>query len=88
MLNANPLPLNAVIPLGQNRQQQVGNVVIQQVNFIHVEHSPVGLRQQPRLKHRLPPLDRLGNIHRAQQAIFRNAERDLDEGRWDEGGGE
>ena len=88
VLKAQPLPLDLVAAGGEGGQQQVGDLVIEQVDVIDVEHTPVGGGQQPRLKYALPRLDRAGHIHRAQQAIFGHPEGNLHKGSRNDAGGQ
>ena len=74
---AQPLALDPILTAAHRRQQQVGDVVVEQVELIHIEHAPMGLRQQARLEHRLATGQRGGDIHRAHEAVFGDAERHL-----------
>ena len=51
---AEPLPFNPIFTGAHRRQQQVGDVVVEQVELVDVEHAPMGFGDQARLKHRLP----------------------------------
>ena len=51
---AEPLPFNAIFTGTHRRQQQVGDVVVKQIELVDVEHAPMGFGDQPRLKHGLP----------------------------------
>ncbi len=53
MGDGNALSLYNIAAIRQDGQQQVGDAVVQQVDFVHVQHAPVCLCQQPRLKYRL-----------------------------------
>ena len=51
---AEPLPFNPIFTGAHRRQQQVGDVVVEQVELVDIEHAPMGFGDQTRLKHRLP----------------------------------
>ena len=80
MRKADTFSLDPVATVRENAQQQVGDLVVEEVNFIHVENPSVRLGEQSRLKHRFPLLHRLFHIHGTEQSIFRDVEGNLDEG--------
>ena len=51
---AEPLPFNPIFTGAHRRQQQVGDVVVEQVELVDVEHAPMGFSDQARLEYRLP----------------------------------
>jgi hypothetical protein len=77
VLEADPLPLHPVDPLGQGGEQQVADAGLQQVDLIDAQHAPVGLRQQPRQEHGVPRPDRASHIHRPQQPVLAHAQGHL-----------
>ena len=62
-------------------QQQIRHLIVEQINFVNIKYAPMRFGQQSGLKHRLAQLDRLRHIHRANQPIFGDAERNLHEWR-------
>lgn len=48
--NADALSLHHIHTIRQNGQQQIGNPIIQQVDLIYVQHTPVCLCKQAWLK--------------------------------------
>ncbi len=86
MLNAQPLPLDPIAAIGQHRQQQVGDLVIQQVDFVHIQHAAMGFGQQSGLEDGFARFHRLFHIHRTHQPIFGDAEGNLHEGGGDDAG--
>ena len=81
MRDGNPLTLHHVDTIRQDGQEQVGDAVVQQVDLVDVQDSPMGLGQESRLEYRLSLLHGSLDIHRSNQSILGNAQRDLDEGR-------
>ena len=63
MGEAQPLTLDPVVTAAHSCQQQVGDVVVEQVELVDVEHAPVCFSQQTGLKHRLATGQRGGDIH-------------------------
>ena len=74
---AQPLALDPVVARPHRRKEQVGDLVVEQVEFIDVEHAPVGFGQQARLEHRRPGGQGGGYIHRAHQPVLGDAQRHL-----------
>jgi hypothetical protein len=88
MTEAEALALDPVFTAAHRRQQQVGDVVVEQVELIHIEHPPVRFRQQTGLKHGLAAGQRGGDIHRSHQTVFGDAQGHLHEGGRDHLGGQ
>ena len=88
MAEAEALPLDPVFAAAHRRQQQVGDVVVKQVELVDVEHTPMGFGQQPWLKNSLATGQRSRHIDRAHQPVFGNAQRHLHEGRRHHCGGQ
>eukprot|EP00982_Pelagococcus_subviridis_P010801 31030-Pelagococcus_subviridis.AAC.6 len=76
-----PLALDDVVPLREHGQQEVGHGLVQEVDLVDVQDAAVRLREKPGLEHRLSLLHRRLDVHRADEAIFRDPERDLHERR-------
>ena len=60
-------------------EQRVDQVVGQQVDLVDVEDATVGGGEQARAEHQLPAGERGRDVERADEAIFRGAERELGE---------
>ena len=78
MRQAQPFPFDAVLAGAHRRQQQVGDAVVQHVEFVDIENAAVGFGQQPRLEHRRPRVQGGGHVHRAYQPVFGDAQGHLD----------
>ena len=76
---ADPLPLHHVHAHGRGVQQQVHDVIVQQVDFIHVEQAAVGRGQHARLEMALAVLDGLLDVQRAHHAILGGADGQVHE---------
>ncbi len=48
---AQTFPFHPVLAAAHGRQHQVDDAVVEQIQFIDVEHAAVGIRQQARLEH-------------------------------------
>ena len=76
-----PVPLHVAGAQRGGVQQQVHQVVVQQVDLVHVQHAPVRGGQQPRLVR----LDALGqrplDVQGADQPVLGGADRQLDQPR-------
>ena len=87
-----PLALDDVLARLRHVEQQVDEVVLEQVDLVDVEEAAMGARQQAGLE----ALDALGQrflqVERADDAILRRAERQVDHrhrrlDRWQRAGG-
>ena len=78
---AQALAFNLVFAGSHGGQEQIDDAVIQKVQFVHIQHSPVGLGQKARLKHWAARAERGGHVHGTHEAILRDAERNLNERR-------
>ena len=78
--HAQALALHHVLAGGGDVKQQVDEVVLQQVHLVDVEETPVGARQQARLEPLLAARQRAFQIERADDAVFRCAERQVHHG--------
>ncbi len=81
MGKADALALDDVDAHRRRVEQQVNNVVIEQVDFVHIEHAAVGRSQDARLEVLLTRLDGLLDVERADDAIFSGADGQVDERR-------
>ena len=70
MTNTQALALDHVLARGSHVDQQVHQVVFQQVDFIDVQKSSIGPRQQARLKGFDPLGQSALQVKRADHAIF------------------
>jgi hypothetical protein len=81
VLEADALALDHVDAHRRAVEQQVDHVVVEQVDFVDIEHAAVGRGQDARLEVAFAPLDRLLDVERADDAIFGGADRQIDKGR-------
>ena len=81
VLERDAFALDDVFTLGKHGKQQVGDPVVEEVDFVDIKDAPVRLRQQPGLENRLPLLHGLFDVDRTDQTIFRHPERELHERR-------
>lgn len=87
MGEAQALPLDPVLARAHRRQQQVGDLVVEQVELVDVEHPAVRLGQQAGLEHRRPGGEGGGHIHGTHQPVLAHPQRHLHErGRFHPGG--
>ena len=71
---ADPLPLDDVHPHGRRIEQQVHDVVIEQVDLVHVQQPAVGGGEDARLEVALSLLDGQLDVQRAHDAILSGAD--------------
>ena len=84
---AEAFPFHPVFAAAHGRQHQIDDAVVQQVQFIDIEHAAVGIRQQTRLEHGAAAGQGRGHIHRTHQPVFGDPQRDLHKRCWDHLGG-
>ena len=60
-------------------EQYVDEMVGEQVDLVHVEHTTVGSRQQTRVEPHLAAEQRGACVERSDEAVLRGPERQLDE---------
>mmetsp|Transcript_17862 Transcript_17862/g.35998 ORF Transcript_17862/g.35998 Transcript_17862/m.35998 type:complete len:229 (-) Transcript_17862:220-906(-) len=77
--HADPLALDVDVALGDDAEENVGQLRVQQVDIVHVQHAAVRLREQSGLKNRLALLHRLLHVDRPEQAVVEDVERHLHE---------
>ena len=80
MAEAETFPLHAVLAAAHGRQHQIDDSVIQKVELVDVENPTVSIRQKTGLKHGAAAGEGGGDIHSTHQAVFGDAQRDLNEG--------
>ena len=79
MRKADALALDDVDAHRRAIEQQVHHVIVQQVDFVHVQQAAIGRRQHARLKVALALLNRALNIQRAHDAVLGRAHRQVHE---------
>ena len=79
MAEAQPLALDQVFARGRDVEQQVDEVILEKVHFVDVEEAPMRPRQQAGLEYLDAAGQRLLEIERADDAILRHAERQVDD---------
>jgi hypothetical protein len=80
MADAEALALDDVLARGRDVEQQVDDVVLEQVDLVDVEKAAMRAGQQPGLEGLLAMRQRALEIERADDAILRRAERQVDDG--------
>ena len=63
-------------------KQHVHQVIGQKIDFIDVQNAAMRRGEQARLKHASPFAQRPLQIERAEDAVFRGADRQIDERHW------
>ena len=81
VLEADPFTLDHVDAHGGAVQQQVHHVVVEQVDFVYIEHAAIGRGQDARFEVALALLDGLFDVQRADHTIFRGADGQVHKGR-------
>ena len=84
---AEAFPFHPVFAAAHGCQHQIDDAIVQQIQFIDVEHAAVGIRQQARLEHGAAAGQGRGHIHRTHQPVFGDPQGDLHEGCRDHPGG-
>ena len=77
MAEAETLPLHAVLSAANGRQHQIHDAVIEKIEFVHIEHSPVCIGEEAGLEHSTATRQRGGHIHGAHETVFGDAEGEL-----------
>ena len=72
-----PLALHGIDPHRRRVEQNIDNVILQQVDLIHVENIAVRRRQDTRLKLLAPVSDRRLHVERSDHAILGRADGQL-----------
>ena len=75
MLKRDALPLHHVDAHGRRVQQHVHQVVVQEIDLIHIKDAPVGRSQKSRIKVFFAGLDGLLQVNGAQQPVRGGAQR-------------
>jgi hypothetical protein len=75
-----PFAFDHVDPHRRAVEQQIDHVVVEQVDFVDIEHAAIGRGQHARLKVAFALLDRLFDVERADDAVFGRADRQIDKG--------
>ena len=75
MGEAHALTLHGIYTHSGTVQQHIHDVIIQQVDFIHIEDIAIGLRQQTGLKNLFTFLDGLLHAKGTDHTVFRRADR-------------
>ena len=78
MADAKALALDNVLARGRHIEQEVDDVIFEQIDFVDVQKTAVRARQQPRLEGLLAMRQRFFDIERTDDAVFRYAERQID----------
>mmetsp|Transcript_6747 Transcript_6747/g.15782 ORF Transcript_6747/g.15782 Transcript_6747/m.15782 type:complete len:221 (+) Transcript_6747:1570-2232(+) len=78
--HADALSLHVHVALGHHTQEDVGELCVEEVDVIDVQHAAMRLGQQSRLEHGLALLHRLLHIHGPEEAIIEHIQRHLDKG--------
>mmetsp|Transcript_9985 Transcript_9985/g.20812 ORF Transcript_9985/g.20812 Transcript_9985/m.20812 type:complete len:648 (-) Transcript_9985:538-2481(-) len=73
------LTFNQNVSVGDNIQQNVGSLFVQEVDIIYVQNTTVSLGQKTRGENRLSGLDRFFQVSTSEQTIFHDVQRHLDE---------
>ncbi|MNE31368.1 hypothetical protein D3C80_1249330 [compost metagenome] len=66
----NTVAFDAVGTTGRHIEQQVDQMIGQQIDFIDIQHAPVGRGEHPRGKLRAPLAQRRIQVQRAHQPFF------------------
>mmetsp|Transcript_3016 Transcript_3016/g.4357 ORF Transcript_3016/g.4357 Transcript_3016/m.4357 type:complete len:212 (-) Transcript_3016:356-991(-) len=82
--HTNTLTLNIDETIGNNTQQDIGRLLIQKIDIIHVQDTTMRLGKQTRTEHRLTRLDTLLQISRTNESILHHIERNLYKGGLDD----
>jgi hypothetical protein len=75
-----PLALDHVLPRGGHVEEEVDEVVLEQVDLVHVEEAAVGAGEEPRLVDLLAVAEGALEVERADQPVLGGAEREVDHG--------
>ncbi len=79
MLDGDPLPLDDVDAERGGIEQDVGEVVVEEVDLVDVEDAPVRLGEQSRLERLLALAQRPGDVDRARYAVLGRVQRQVDD---------
>ncbi|MCY1403671.1 hypothetical protein D9M71_188600 [compost metagenome] len=66
----NAVALHQIGAAGSDVEQQVDHMIGQQIDFIDIQHAPVGCGEHPRGKLRAPLAQRRIQVQRAHQPFF------------------
>mmetsp|Transcript_21456 Transcript_21456/g.52937 ORF Transcript_21456/g.52937 Transcript_21456/m.52937 type:complete len:263 (+) Transcript_21456:452-1240(+) len=78
------LALHIHPPLGHDREEDVGELRVEQVDVVDVQHATVSLSEEARLEHSLALAHTLLDVDGAEQAVVEHVERHLHEGALDD----
>ena len=73
MANRNAFSLHCVLSIREDAEKQIGNAVVQQVDFVYVQDPSVGFCQQAGLKHCLALLHQYARACRVLQGCSMQA---------------
>ena len=79
MLDRDPFALDDVDPEGGGIEQDVGEVVVEEVDLVDVEDAPVGLGEQSRLECLLALAQRPADVDRARHPVLGRVQRQVDD---------
>jgi hypothetical protein len=79
VLDRDALALDGVDPERRRVEEHVGQVVVEQVDLVHVEDAAVRLREQPRLERLLAGPKGARDVDRAGETILRRVQRQVDD---------
>ena len=74
---AEAFPFHTILATANGRQHQIHDAVIEKIQFIYVQHPPVRIGQEARLKHSTATRERRGYINGPHETVFGNPEGDL-----------
>ena len=83
MPHTQPLPFDHVLSRGGHVEERVHDMVLQQIDLVHIKKTAVGLCQETGLKRFLAANECALNIQSADYAIFRRAQWQVDNGNGD-----
>ena len=79
MADRDAFPLHVVAAHGRRIEQHVNQVVVEKVDFIHVEDAPVGGGDETRLKAAGAGLDGLLDVERPDEPVLGGPYRQVDD---------
>ena len=80
--NRDAVPLDSRATHRRRIQQQVDQMIMKQVHFVHIENPAASRGQQPGFVHHLADAQGLPQIERADHPIFSSTHWELDQLRW------
>lgn len=70
MPKADSFSFNYIDTIRQYIEKQITNSLVQEINLINIQHSPMGFSQKTRLENSFPLFHRLLNINRPNESVF------------------